>query len=209
LVFVWLGAVVVLDLFAGVNLWVLLVGVLCFVGLEVDAGAVVPEAVLAAVSLLVAWLRASASVPASPEVARVAVAISTPRAILVFERAGELMVKTLPCPPVRYLSMAPSGDQTDLKSSSSRHEPLVVVCAVPPDELVEPVEVKPESVEVVVVLVAAPAVAPERANATPPVARVAAVRMAASALRDFLTAGLSFMSGAPDLSMDQEQRATP
>lgn len=68
-----------------------------------------------------------------------------------------------------------------------------MVCDVPVEVLVDPVEVKPESVEVVVVLVVAAAVAPERANATPPVARVAAVRMAASALRDLLTAGLSFM----------------
>jgi hypothetical protein len=190
-VLVWLGLVVVMGLLAGVKLWPVAVGFWCFC--RVDAGAVVPPAALFAVSLLVVWLRDSASVPARPVVARVAVAISMPRAILVLERAGELMVMTLPSPPVDCLSRAPSGCQTDLKSSSSRQDPLVVVCDVPVEVLVDPVEVKPESVEVAVVLVAAAAVASERANATPPVARVAAARMAASALRDLLTAGLSNM----------------
>jgi hypothetical protein len=192
-VLVWLGLVVALGLLAGVKPWPVAVGFWCVPCRVVDAGAVVPPAALFAVSLLVLWLRDSASTPARPVVARVAVAISRPRAILVLERAGELMVMTLPRPPVDCLSRAPSCCQTDLKSSSSRQDPLVVVCDVPVEVVVEPVEVKPESLEVDVVLVAA-AVAPERAKATPPVARVAAVRMAASALRDLLTAGLSFMS---------------
>jgi hypothetical protein len=82
-----------------------------------------------------------------------------------------------------------------------------VVWAEPLDELVEPVEAKPESVELVDVVVVAAAVASERANATPPVARVAAVRMAARALRDVLTAGLSDMVGCScDLWMDQAHR---